>query len=165
MNKKANLLGAYTLKVIIAVISLLLLIYLLVSLYASFSNEKNFTNAKATLKNLDEKMIDARKLGVKQTLPLSEPNGWKLISYLSTDKPEQCIDNCICLCEDEETGKYERAWIWAHDQVEKCEVRGVCENYKEKLNAFNVTLRSDVEIEFKSGAYIINKAKKGDENE
>jgi hypothetical protein len=153
-NKKAEILAEQTLKIIIAVMALLLLLYLLFALYSSFSQKKNFKNAEATLENLDKRMVDARLNKEKQYYILKEPDGWRLIGYKSGVKPEECFDNCICLCEDE--GGWWIFWDW-DDQVEKCNVRGVCNDYVQDLNDIDIELRKEVEIEYKDGKYTIEK--------
>jgi len=160
MNKRGNMLAEYTLKVIIAAMSLLLLIYLLFALYSSFTQKQNFDRAEATLDGLDEKMIDARNLNEKQSHVLLEPNGWVLLSYTSGKKPDECQDNCICLCEAKGTGSWKRAYIWAQDQIEKCNLRGVCKDYSEDLSDFEIELdETDVEVEFKGGKYVVEEKK------
>lgn len=153
-DKRGDLLSEYTLKVIIAAISLLLLLYLLFALYASFTNKQNFERAGATLENLNEKMVDARNLNVMQSIPLLEPNGWVLLSYISGEKPGECQENCICLCEGIRIRDRWKLW-WTDSQVEKCNQRGVCKDYTEGLNKFEIELRKDVNVEFKGGQYVI----------
>ena len=162
MNRKANMLTEHTLKVIIAVMSLLLLLYLLFSLYSNFTGKQNFKRAEATLENLNEKMIDAQNTGEKQSIPLLEPNGWVLVSYGVGEKPDKCTDNCICLCED--VGFRDRLKFLAGiDQVEKCNIRGECKNFKEKINEFKIELRKDVEVEFDEGWYAIEGVENDDD--
>ena len=153
INKKGFLLGEYTLKVVIAGISLLLLVYLLFSLYSSFINEKNFKRAEATLNSLNEKMINVKNSG-NGSIPLLEPNGWRLISYISGEKPEKCSNYCICLCEGIEI-KDRMKLIWAPSQKEKCNIRGVCKEIDVSINEFNIGIRNDVYIEFKNRGFSI----------
>jgi len=160
-NKKGFLLGEYTLKIIIAVLCILLLLYLLSVLYSSFTDEKNFNRAKETLDNLNEKMVDAKTSAV--SLPLLEPNGWRLISYIGLEKPEACTKNCICLCEDVKTGRFKKAYIWADTQIEKCNIRGVCKNFDDKIEEFNIKLRNNVDIEYKDEGFVISESE--NENE
>ncbi len=151
-DKRGFLLGEYTLKIIIAVLSIILLLYLLFIFYSSFTEKQNFKRAESTLGSLDEKMIDAKSGEI--SLPLLEPNGWRLISYSGIEKPDACTENCICLCEAVETGKWKKGLIWADTQIEKCETRGVCKNFDEKINEFNIKIRTDVNIKYDNG-YII----------
>jgi len=148
-NKKGFLLGEYTLKTIIAVLAVLLLLYLLFVLYSSFTDKQNFERAEATLDNLNEKMIDA-KSGNAVSLPLLEPNSWLLISYTGLAKPEACTDNCICLCAD---GVRDKLKLW-QDQIDRCDVRGVCKNFDENINEFTIKIRTDVNIKYDDG-YVI----------
>ena len=135
---------------IIGVLCVLLLLYLLFVFYSSFTDKQNFQRAEATLESLSEKMIDAKNSQETVTLPLLEPNGWRLISYTGVEKPEACTSNCICLCADRIRDK----WL-GQNQIEKCEVRGVCKNFDEKINDFNIKIRTDVNVEFEGGGYIM----------
>jgi len=148
-SKKGFMLGEYTLKMIIAVLCILLLVYLLFSFYSSFTNKKDLNDAKETLNSLSEKMIDAKNKQERVTLPLLEPDGWRLIGYSGTEKPEQCTSNCICLCADRLRDR------WFKDQIEKCEAIGVCKNFDKSINLFNIKIRADVNIEYTGSAYII----------
>ncbi len=148
-SKKGFLLGEYTLKMIIGVLCVLLLLYLLFVFYSSFTDKQNFQRAEATLESLSEKMVDAKSGAV--SLPLLEPNGWKLISYSGAEKPEACTSTCICLCADRIRDK----WKIGQDQIDKCDVRGVCKNFDDKINDFNIKIRVEVDIEYKNGGYII----------
>jgi hypothetical protein len=148
-SKKGFMLGEYTLKMIIAVLCILLLVYLLFSLYSSFTNKKDLNKARETLNSLAEKMIDAKTTQKRVTLPLLEPDGWRLIGYSGTEKPEQCIYNCICLCADRLRDR------WFKDQIEKCEAIGVCKDFNDYINAFNIKIRMDVNIDYSEGVYTI----------
>lgn len=150
------MLGEYTLKVIIAVLCILLLLYMLFNFYSSFTDKKNFARAEATLNSLSEKMIDAKNAqDTAVSLPLLEPNGWRLISYSEAEKPKQCTRNCICLCED--VNWKDRAQFWGGTtQLDKCEMRGACKNFEEKINDFNIKIRIDVNVEYKNRGYLIS---------
>ena len=164
MNKKANLLGEYTLKIIIAVISLLLLLTLLFSLYSTFSDEKNFTRAKESLERLREGITGS--IEMKQSFILLGPENWKLISYVSGNKPQGCSDYCLCICQDERSRRWKKAYLGADNQIETCEIRGICENYVEKIEKVEITLEKeqDIEIVFENEWYTIREPKE-DEDE
>jgi len=122
-SKKAFLLGEYTLKIIIGVLSLLLLIYLLYSLHSNSQDERDLKMAEATLDELVGKMEEA-KTGDSQTLTLLNPVGWNIYTFRKDFqyKPIACEDNCICVCE--------------HDfnkiNAKNCDAQGVCKNFNEE---------------------------------
>lgn len=155
-HKKGMLLAEYNLKVIIAVLVLLLLIYLFFVWYSSLIEKQNFQRAEATLGSLEERMADARKGIEIAPLPLLEPNSWKLISYTSIVGPGACTGNCICLCEDIKWTDRAKVF-WVPTQIEKCEIRGICKNFDVSINNFEIILRSSVNVEYKEGGYIISK--------
>jgi len=151
-NKKGMLLAEYNLKVILAILAILLLLYLFFNWYSSLIEQRNFQRAEASLVSLQEKMIDA-KSGVV-TLPLLEPNGWRLVSYTDYNRPESCQGNCICLCEG--IGSFDRAKLfWAPTQLEKCEIRGVCKSLEDDINKLDIGLRVQVKIQY-DGGYAIS---------
>ena len=154
-NKKGDfMLGEYTLKMIIAVLCIILLLYLLFSIYSSFTNQKSIEKAEATLSSFVEKMNDAKTKVT--TLPLLEPNSWLLIGYNGNQKPIKCLKNCICLCPERGYGDM----VKGTDQIDKCDLSGVCRDIENKFNTFNITVnRQDVNIEYKDGGYLISEKK------
>lgn len=97
-NKKGFLLGEETVKIIIAVIGLLILVYLLASLYITNRN-KELELAKASLEHL----ITDINAGRTET-EIYNPKEWIIISFSSSQKninPKLCFDkgwdNCICI--------------------------------------------------------------------
>jgi len=148
------MLGEYTLKMIIAVLCIILLLYLLFSIYSSFTDKKNIQKAEATLDSLVEKMNDAKTKAT--TLPLLEPNAWILMGYTGNQKPIKCLKNCICLCP--ERGTWDS--VKGTDQIDKCDLSGVCRDIEYNFNSFNIIInRQDINIEYKDGGYIINETK------
>ena len=95
-----------SIKIILAVVSIGLLIYLAVSLYGIFTKRPQLEQAKATLESLIEKInsLEENKI-VKYTL--ESPKEWYLISYdkeiidadSNKEMPSQCNGkDCLCLC-------------------------------------------------------------------
>lgn len=99
MNKRGFLLGEETLKIIIALICIVFLIYLLSALYFNYRDNKDLEMAKASLEHLI-KEINAGSTEVE----IYNPDGWYVSSWAGDDKPDSCStlgwDNCICICED-----------------------------------------------------------------
>ncbi|MDO8528873.1 MAG: hypothetical protein Q7S06_03205 [Nanoarchaeota archaeon] len=99
MNKRGFLLGEETVKIIIAVICLVVLVYFLVSLYISNQN-KELKLAKASLEHL----ITDINAGRVET-EIYNPKGWGIASFSTKDekKPKICLNkdwnNCLCICQ------------------------------------------------------------------
>jgi hypothetical protein len=98
INKKGFLLAEETLKIVIAVICILFLVYLLVALYYSSINEKNLEFAKSSLQYL-VKEINAGN----NEIEVYNPESWVIISWPDGDTiPKTCSnagwENCICIC-------------------------------------------------------------------
>lgn len=135
-NKKAFLLGEYTLKIIVGVLCILLLVYLLYSLYSNSQDERDLKMAESTLDELVEKMDEA-KTGESQTLILLNPEKWIMISYDEEDKkPEQCTGNCVCICSNDEPG-----WELFSSDVDLCNSVGVCKTFEDKINKIEYQIR------------------------
>lgn len=147
-DRKGFLLAEYTLKAVVAGISLLLLVFLFISIYSSFMDKKKLEQAGNTLNGLYEKMIIVKNSENTENFVLLEPRGWKLLGY-SKNKPEICNKNCICLCED--LGIKDK--ITGIIQSEKCSIKGVCKNFDEKINSFDIELRNEVSIIYREGGF------------
>ena len=129
-SKKAFLLGAYTLKIIIAVLCILLLVYVLFTLYSDSRNTKDLRMAKAVLEDLSEKMMMAKQNSPQDFVVLGF-RGWGLLSYSEEENmPLSCEESCICLCDKVEHSDKK--------QVEACNEKGVCKNFDEKIKKFRL---------------------------
>jgi len=157
-SKKGFMLGEYTMKIIIAVLCIILLLYLLFSLYSSFTDKQNFSKAEATLNRLFEIMSDAKKKSPEPVqVSLVNPSLWKLIIYNGVERPEACVKNCICLCEDIRI-RDRLKLFWAPDQIEKCNIRGVCKGLEDKVNDFEpIILVASIDVKYVDGVYTIEK--------
>ena len=125
-NKRGFLLGEETVKIIIAVICLVALVYFLVSLYIA-NQDKDLQLAKASL----EKLINDANAGRVETeiynpkgSLLNSPQGWGIVSFSSSEqKPEFCINKgwnkCMCIC------VFPAGAV--HTFLQSCTSRGVCQ--------------------------------------
>lgn len=147
-NKKAFLLGEYTLKTIIAVLCLLLLFYLLFVIYRSYQDSKNLDMAKASLEELGGKMKIAKETGKEQSMVLLEPKSWVIISYTGSKKPLKCTENCICICTYNRKGPYR-----LDTDLSLCNSLGQCINFNDNVNKLQYQIRKST-IEFLEGIII-----------
>lgn len=120
MNRKGFLLGEETIKIIIAIICLVALVYFLISLYMA-NKDKDLELAKASL----EKLVNDANAGKTET-EIYNPKGWGIVSFLSSQKedlPEFCKNkgwnNCICICNF--PGRSVKTFLTA------CNTKGVCQ--------------------------------------
>lgn len=133
MNKKGFLLGEMTVKIIIAVISILLLIAVLGFVYLMFAEKAEKEKATASLEKIKEGILSAKNSenGKFEEVLLS-PEGWGLF-YYENNVPKNCpATKCLCLCPDEE--------------IEKCEKEGVCESVDEKIKVNDVNIENGIDI-------------------
>ena len=125
-NKKGFLLGEFTLKTIIAIFSIILLIYLLVNIYSSFQEKSKIDQAKASLERINENVFSVSQSGVEKLFVLTSPKDW-IFTYFGSDnlKPKFCQGrNCLCICEKEG---------YFSNQLEKCESKGFCNIAENKI--------------------------------
>lgn len=147
-NKKGFLLGEYTLKVIIAVLCLLLLVYLLFRVYSNYDKKKDLDNAVKSIESLIGKMNEARG-NSPQSVTLLEPSKWILIYYKDKiNRPGLCVGSCICLCEKT---------FFERNQIIGCEEKGSCREVSEEISLNDIALPTDLEIKFENNKFIINK--------
>ena len=133
-NKKGFLLGEEGLKLIIAVIVLVFLIYFLVSLYMAQSVNKEKEEAKASLKKIIEAI---RSQNDNSNIFLFNPKDWLLVSFVKGEiEPVQCFkENCICVCPI--THKY---FFIKNKFSVSCNRKGVCEKVSgiRKFNSIKI---------------------------
>lgn len=133
-NKKGMLLASQVLKMVIALISIIILIGLLMSLYFAKTNAQKIKEATILLKGDTEGSLNLALKGVREgTIPekdfsVKQPKGWYLHSFTGTEvKPNQCTGlNCLCLCDDV-VGL--NVFNWASErkrQAKECDNDGVC---------------------------------------
>lgn len=148
-NKRGFLLGEETLKIVVALICIIFLIYLLTSIYFSKINETKKIEAKNTLEKIYE-IITNSELSGSQEYYILNPSRWYLFSF-TNKKPNACAnENCICIC-DKVTN------IPLMDNVKrqltKCDEKGACQIVS-NLNRFD-------EIKIKTGIGILIQKENG----
>tara|TARA_Y100000310_G_scaffold343846_1_gene453461 strand:- start:3005 stop:3481 length:477 start_codon:yes stop_codon:yes gene_type:complete len=155
-TKKGFLLGEHTLKIIIAVLCLLLLAYLLFSMYSSYKDNRNLEIAEASLDELIETMKLAKSSPQESTI--LNPKNWILLNYIKTEeRPISCNKGCICLCEKASSafpGDYVVAPASRKEQTKKCNKIGVCKSVSEDVKKFSTKLPVDLQINY-DGIYEI----------
>ena len=154
-NKKGFMLGEYTLKIIIAVLCLLLLVYLLFSLYNNSKEERDLKLAKATLEDLGGKMEKAKEDGSIENVALLNPQAYSLGYWNQGEKgPEGCYGNCLCLC-----GTYTRTDWLGGNRIERC-TNPICKHFDYQLfitDGAVWTIPADVKISFAQNKFTITK--------
>ncbi len=98
MNKRGDYwLGEETGKVLISVLVIILLAFLLVSVYFHFRSSKELDQAKSTLS-----LLMNQASGGMQSDNLYNPKDWWLTSF-SSQLPKTCssqgLKSCICICD------------------------------------------------------------------
>jgi hypothetical protein len=96
-NKKGFLLGEETLKIVIAVICILFLVYLLASLYYNSVRDKNADLAKSSI----EYIADEINSGAVE-IEIYNPQGWFLLNHPNNNEI-LCICRNLKSCDPDET--------------------------------------------------------------
>jgi len=118
-NKKGFLLAEETIKIIIAAICIIFLVYILVSVYNSSTSVKKIEQAKEVLIQTDSLMISLAEGGAISQDVLN-PVGWHLYTFIGEDKPNSCLgENCLCICAN-------LLVELINSQAEKCDDKGSC---------------------------------------
>jgi hypothetical protein len=144
-DKHGFLLGEETVKIVIAVICIVFLVFLLVSIYFSVSGNQQSKEAEASLKNILVPEIERINVGGETRINgtiIPNPSGWYIFSFIEGDKkPNLCSgENCVCICQN--------IWINIFDrQIKACDNKGTC-NVFSNLKKFD-----EIKIE-KSGTFI-----------
>lgn len=141
-NKNGFLLGEETLKIIIAVIVIVFLIYFLVSIYFLNGDKKNRDDAKATLDRIQKVVANSNSTSeqVKDIVPV----GWSLFSFTENIKPNSCLNkNCICICDSISFVDY---FNGLQRQANECNKNGIC------VNILNLQKFNEIPIEKNGGS-------------
>ena len=150
-KNKAMLLTEETLKMILALIGLVLLIYFLTSLYYSSSGQKKHSEAIATISRISKVIENVNS--INENVNSITPAGWYVFSFVGKEKPNQCSGGkCLCIC-----GKTLNFFSW---QIKKCDKNGVCLNVPnlENFNPIKISPggRTSINIDKSGGLVKIN---------
>ena len=126
-NKSGFLLAEETLKIVVAVICIVFLVYLLVSLYFGRVQSENIKKAQSSMDRIST-IVTAGGGNVDALVP----EGWFVFSFTGSDKkPNSCAgENCLCICD-----KITSINFWSSQEI-KCGDDGVCLIVK-NLRSFN----------------------------
>jgi hypothetical protein len=98
-NKRGFLLAEETLKIIIALICIVFLVYILIAIYNASSSDKKIEQAKDILSRI-EAITSSLKEGETQRQDIVNPAGWHLYTFVGEEKPNSCAnERCLCICE------------------------------------------------------------------
>jgi hypothetical protein len=125
-NKRGFLLAEETLKIIVAVVCIIFLVYILVAVYNSNSADKKIEQAKEVFLGGEggvpgiEGIISSLGEGESQTKDIINPQGWHLYSFVGEEKPNFCLNQkCLCICENSLIEQL-------NSQAKKCDEKGAC---------------------------------------
>ncbi|MDD5012155.1 MAG: hypothetical protein PHQ66_00705 [Candidatus Nanoarchaeia archaeon] len=127
-DKRGFLLGEETLKMVIAVICIVFLVYLLVAVYLNVTGQQKLKEAQAIVNGEHGIIAEINRLNLggnysADGLVVPNPADWYVFSFVGDDKkPNSCIQqNCICICEN----AFPDLFDW---QIKRCDEKGVCSN-------------------------------------
>jgi hypothetical protein len=118
-NKRGFLLAEETLKIIVAVICIIFLVYILVSIYNSNTSAKKIEEAKDVLLRV-ETIVTALTEGEIESQDVSNPQGWHIYTFTEEIKPNSCLnENCLCICDNSLIKQLK-------SQAKQCDDKGTC---------------------------------------
>jgi hypothetical protein len=158
-NRKGFMLAEETIKIIIAVICILFLIYILVAVYNANTSAKKIDDAKAVLSRI-ETIVSFLEEGTIERQDIPNPIGWSIYSFIGEEKPNSCAgENCLCICDSVSSIN-----IFA-SQAGRCDNKGACINIP-KLATPNLELKIEngdnllfIGIKKQNGDILISKIK------
>jgi len=106
MNSKGFLLASETVKIVIAVICIIFLVFFLTQLYFSKVAEEKGRQATSALidstQSIKNSINHVKETKVSETYFFQNPIAWYVFSFIGDEKkPNSCSNiNCICICED-----------------------------------------------------------------
>ncbi len=130
-SRNGLFLAEETLKIVLAVIVIVFLIYFLVSLYFSGKDSEGMKFAESSAKYLIEQM-NLKTLEVQ----IFNPTGW-IITAWKNDKemPLSCSNlgwaNCICVCENDVN--YNIFGILKNNDLDDCNQQNYCVEYNKEV--------------------------------
>ena len=148
INKRGMLLAEETLKMVIAVIVIVFLVYFLVNLYMGKLKDDTLKKSELLLIKSDQSIknvIDNLKEGESKSMILQEIS-WHLFSFTgNSEKPNSCTGkSCLCIC-DEVIGEDPFGFV---KQVNECNKNGVCAIIPNLKNEeLNIELQKDFSTE------------------
>ena len=154
MNKRGILLSE-GIRIILAVIAVLLLVYLAAQLSGLFIKKSAQEQAKESMKRLMEEIKNVENgKKMEAQLFIESPNDWWIIAWPYKEdvrKPKQCRGNyCVCICPVPEITKGDISGF--ENSLEYCNNLGVCEDVDKKIKTI-------YESEIKGGFYELSFAK------
>jgi len=112
-NKKGFLLAEFTLKVVVAVVSIVILAGLLWLLYSSFVESDEKRQAEASLNRIVENLNAVVSSGENIVFDINSPENW-FVTYYSVGPGSCAGKKCLCICVDP-------------GEREECDLKGKCE--------------------------------------
>ena len=95
MKRRGFLLAEYTLKIVVAVISIVVLIGLLYGIYSIFTSSNKMKEAQASLDEIEIKVNEG-----SGSFVLVNPRDWDVL-YFPNGNPIKCSgESCLCICEE-----------------------------------------------------------------
>lgn len=130
---KEEILGPETLKIVLAILGILILIFLMVKLYSMFTHKTDVEQAKSSLDKLSSRITTLLEIPPQTTeseVLIESPNDWAVVAWPygdSAEKPAKCSTQyCICLCQKPGT-------FSLSDYLDKCNGEGICTGVSNKV--------------------------------
>lgn len=141
MNKKGELVLSETVRIVLAIMGIVLLLYLSFSLYGLFTTKTDFQQAKAHMDNI-ERIIDSleRNDGGSEDYILLSPKEWFIAGFefpLMDQIPQSCNTNkCVCTCFKSRNEQFWEGGVFilkSEHLASSCDEQGICLDVEQKF--------------------------------
>jgi hypothetical protein len=134
LNKKGFFLAEETMKILLAVICLLFLVFVLGRMYYSYATDDELQQAKDTLTAI-EKEVNSIVGDDSREIIIYSPKSWFLAGFSGQDMPDFCTEKkwsngCLCICSS--TIK-----PWITNMKGNCNNEGTCISFSGKTFTVN----------------------------
>ncbi len=118
-GKKGFLLAEETLKMIVALICIIFLVYIIMAIYNASTIDKKMEAAKGDIGKIRE-ISSSLNEGESQSQDIPDPSGWHIYTFVGQEKPNSCLNtNCVCVCK-------KSLVEFITSQTKKCDSDGAC---------------------------------------
>lgn len=124
LNRKGFLLGEFTLKMLVAIMCIIILLFLLYKIYGNFTGKTELSQAESSINAIGEEISSAVLSNLPRSYIVLNPKDWILVYFgEEMKKPEKCNGKCLCICENKAF-----SGLAGWDMQTACNSQGVCKN-------------------------------------
>ena len=131
-GEETNFLATKVVKILIALVCVVFLIYLITQVWYSANKDTNYKKAEASIETVYLEIVRINEGGLENSegTLVPNPSGWDIIGFTENEKPNSCVgEKCICVCDINFLDNIKSS-------AQKCDENGICKNV-ENLVSFD----------------------------